>query len=116
LDSLYGKSYKEKIMEVKTHNGWNRDRVAKERYKNFTQIMKGRLEETAPKRKNKNNLGNAGKEKIGKKEKQPECVWWYRECNAVIRIEKLSCLNGNTVKQKRHLWNTKGRRLARKIN
>jgi hypothetical protein len=52
---------KEKITEVKTPNGWNRERDVKERYENFIQIIKGKLEETTPKRKNKNNLGNGGK-------------------------------------------------------
>jgi hypothetical protein len=72
---------KEKITEVKTHNGWNRERDVKERYENFMQTSKGKLEGTTPKRRNKNNLGNGGKEKIENKEKQPECVWWNRECD-----------------------------------
>jgi hypothetical protein len=108
---------KNRITEVKTRNGWNRERDVKEGKDNFIQIIKGKLEQTAPKRKKKpNNLGNGGKGIIGNKEKQPECVWWNTECDKVIRIRKLNCLNGNTVKQMRHFWNTKGRRLARKIN
>jgi hypothetical protein len=42
---------KEKITEVKTHNGWNRERDVKKRYENFMQVIKGKLEETTPKRK-----------------------------------------------------------------
>jgi hypothetical protein len=34
---------KENITEVKTHNGWNRERDVKERYENFIQIIKGKL-------------------------------------------------------------------------
>jgi hypothetical protein len=30
----------EKITQVKTHNGWNRERDVKERYENFIQIIK----------------------------------------------------------------------------
>jgi hypothetical protein len=56
------------------HNGWNRERNVEERYENFIQMIKGKLEATTPKRKN--NLGNGGQGKIGNKEKQPECVWW----------------------------------------
>jgi hypothetical protein len=44
---------KEKITEVKTHHGWNRanrERDIKERYEKFIQIIKGKLEETTPKR------------------------------------------------------------------
>jgi hypothetical protein len=33
-----------------------------------------------------------------------------------LESEKLNCLNGNTVKQKGHSWNTKARRLGREIN
>jgi hypothetical protein len=32
------------------------------------------------------------KEKIGNKEKEPECVWWNRECDKVIRIRKAKLL------------------------
>jgi hypothetical protein len=47
---------KEKIMEVKRRNRWNRERDVKERYVNFTQIIKGKLEQTTPrKKKNKQN-------------------------------------------------------------
>jgi hypothetical protein len=60
---------KEKITEVKTHNGWNRERYVKERYENFIQIIGAKLEETTPKRKNKNNLGNGEQRKRGNKEK-----------------------------------------------
>jgi hypothetical protein len=59
LDGLYGK-VKEKITEVKTHNGWKRERDVKERHKNFIQIIKGKLVETTHKRKTQNNLGNGG--------------------------------------------------------
>jgi hypothetical protein len=62
LDRLYGK-IKEKITEVKTNNGWNREMDVKERYENYIQIIKGKLEDTTPKRKNKKNLGNGGKGK-----------------------------------------------------
>jgi hypothetical protein len=44
---------KEKITEVKTHSSWNRERDVKERCENFIQIIKVKLEETTPKRKNK---------------------------------------------------------------
>jgi hypothetical protein len=40
---------------VKTHNGWNRERDVKEMYENFIQIVKGKLEETTPKRKQKDS-------------------------------------------------------------
>jgi hypothetical protein len=40
---------KEKITEVKTHNGWNRERGVKESYDKLIQILKGKLEETTPK-------------------------------------------------------------------
>jgi hypothetical protein len=50
LDCLYGK-VEEKITDGKTHNGCNRDRDVKERYENFMQIIKGKLEETNPKKK-----------------------------------------------------------------
>jgi hypothetical protein len=55
---------KEKIMEVKIHNGWNRERDVKEKYENIIKIIKGKLEETTPTRKNKNNLGNGGQGNI----------------------------------------------------
>jgi hypothetical protein len=42
---------KEKITEVKKHNGWNRERDVKERYEYFIQIIKGKLRETTAKRK-----------------------------------------------------------------
>jgi hypothetical protein len=59
LGCLCGK-VKEKITEVKRDNGWNRERDVKEMYENMIQIIKGKLEETTPKRKNKNNFGNGG--------------------------------------------------------
>jgi hypothetical protein len=37
-----------------------RERYVKERHKNCAQIIKGKLEETTPKRNNKNNMGNGG--------------------------------------------------------
>jgi hypothetical protein len=33
-------------------------------------VIKGKLEETTPKRNNKNNFGNGGKGKIGSKDKE----------------------------------------------
>jgi hypothetical protein len=39
LDCLYGND-KEEITELKTHNGWNRERDVKERYDNFIQIIR----------------------------------------------------------------------------
>jgi hypothetical protein len=42
---------KEKITEVEMHNGRNRERNIKEWYENFIQIIKGKLEETTPKKK-----------------------------------------------------------------
>jgi uncharacterized protein YktA (UPF0223 family) len=58
---------KEKITEVRTHNGWNEDRDVKEKYENFIQIIKAKLEETTTERKHKNNSGNEGKRKIENK-------------------------------------------------
>jgi hypothetical protein len=83
---------KEKITEVKTHNEWNREMDVKERYENYIQIIKGKLEYTTPKRKYKKNLGNGGKGKIRNERKQSECVWWNRECDKVIRIRKSKLL------------------------
>jgi hypothetical protein len=83
---------KEKISEIKSHNDWNRESYIKERYQNFIQVIKGKVEETTPKRKNKYNLGNGGKGKIRDKEKQPECVWLNTECDKVIRIRKAKLL------------------------
>jgi hypothetical protein len=60
--ALMGK-VKEIITEVQTHNGWNGEMDVKESYENIIHIFKGKLEETAPKKKN--NLGNGGQ---GKKE------------------------------------------------
>jgi hypothetical protein len=37
---------KEKITEVKMHNGWNRERHVKERNRNVIKIIKGKVEET----------------------------------------------------------------------
>jgi hypothetical protein len=54
---------KDKIMEVKTHNGWNRERGVEERYENFIQIIKGKLEETTPRRKDKRISEMEDKEK-----------------------------------------------------
>jgi hypothetical protein len=34
----------EKITEVKTHNGWKREKDVKERYENFIHIIKGKIE------------------------------------------------------------------------
>jgi hypothetical protein len=48
----------------KSHNGWNRERDVKEKHNNFIQIIKGKLEETTPKRNNRNNIGNGGQGKI----------------------------------------------------
>jgi hypothetical protein len=42
------------------------------------------------------------------------CVWWNREFDKTVRIRRANFLNGNTVKLKRHFWNTKGRRSAQK--
>jgi hypothetical protein len=75
---------KGKIAEFQTYNGRNRERDLKERYENFIQIIKGKVEETTPKRKNKNYLGNGGQGNIGNTEKQPGCMWSNRECNKVI--------------------------------
>jgi hypothetical protein len=47
---------KEKITEVKTHNGWKRERDMKEMYKNCIQMFKGKLEETTAKRKNNQSV------------------------------------------------------------
>jgi hypothetical protein len=44
---------KENITEVKMKNRWNREKDVKERYENFIQIIKGKLEETTPKMKRK---------------------------------------------------------------
>jgi hypothetical protein len=71
--TVFTKKVKEKIAEVKTHDGWNRERDVKERYDNVIKIIKGKLAETTPKR-NRNNLGNGGQGKIGNREKLPECV------------------------------------------
>lgn len=51
---------KESILEVKTRNRWNRERDVKEKYDNFMKIIKGKLEENSPKRKNKNSIRNGG--------------------------------------------------------
>jgi hypothetical protein len=86
--TVFMEKVKEKITEVKTHNGRNRERDVRERYENFIQIIKGKLKGTNPKRKNKNDLGHGGQRKISSKDKQPECVWWTEECDKVIRIRK----------------------------
>jgi putative sterol carrier protein len=44
--TAFMENVKEKITEVKTHNGWNRDVGINERYENFIHIIKGKLEET----------------------------------------------------------------------
>jgi hypothetical protein len=75
---------KEEITELKTHNGWDRERDIKERYDDFIQIIKGKFEETTPKRNDKNNLG-----KIGSKDKKSECIRWNVECDKIIRIRKV---------------------------
>jgi hypothetical protein len=62
LDCLYGK-VKEKITEVKMDNGWNREGDVKERYENFIQLIKGKVEETTPKRKNKTTSETEDNEK-----------------------------------------------------
>jgi hypothetical protein len=38
--TAFVENVKEKIMEVKTHNRWNRERNIKGRYENFIQIIK----------------------------------------------------------------------------
>jgi hypothetical protein len=90
--TVFMEKVKEKFADVKTHVGWNRVRDVKERYDNFIQIIKGKLAETTPIRKNQHNLGNGGQGKIGNREKQPECIWWNRECDKVIRIRKAKLL------------------------
>jgi hypothetical protein len=78
---------------VKTRNIWNRERDVKERYENFVQIIKGKLEETTPGRKDKNKtsqMDDMGK--IGNKEKKTEYVWWNSECDKAIRIRKAKLL------------------------
>jgi hypothetical protein len=46
--AVFAEKVKEKITKVKRDNGWNKERDVKERYDNFTQIIKGKLEETTP--------------------------------------------------------------------
>jgi hypothetical protein len=86
------KKLKKKITEVKRDNGWNRERDVKERYENFIQVIKEKLGETTPKRKTENHFGNGGQGNITNKEKQPECVWWNRECDKIIRLRKAKLL------------------------
>jgi hypothetical protein len=47
----------------------------KGKLRQFTEIIKGKLEETTPKRKKKNNLGYGEQGKTGSIDKQPVCVW-----------------------------------------
>jgi hypothetical protein len=82
---------RKKIREVKMHIGWNREGDVKERYESFNQISKGKLGETTPIRKNTKQLRKWRTRKIGK-DKQPECVWWNREFDKVIRIRKAKLL------------------------
>jgi hypothetical protein len=56
------------------------ERGVKERYKNFIQIIKEKLEETTPKGENRNNPGNGGQGTIGSKDNQ--CVYGGTE-NAI---------------------------------
>jgi hypothetical protein len=60
LDSLYGKKLKKKSRKSEHITDGHKKRDVKEKYENFIQIIKGKLEETTPKRRNKNNLGNRG--------------------------------------------------------
>ncbi|PNF30200.1 hypothetical protein B7P43_G08428 [Cryptotermes secundus] len=82
----------EKIREVKTHDGWNRERDVKERYDHLIQIIKGKVADTTPKRKSQNNFGNGGHGTTGNREKQPACIWWNNECDKVTRIRKAKLL------------------------
>jgi hypothetical protein len=90
--TVFMEKVKEEIAELKTHNRWNRERDVKERYDNFIQTIKGKLEETTPKRNDKNNFGNGGQGKIGSKDKKPEFIWWNGECGKVIGIRKAKLL------------------------
>lgn len=82
----------EKIREVKTHDGWNRERDVKERYDHLIQIIKGKVADTTPKRKSQNNFGNGGHGTTGNRGKQPACIWWNNECDKVTRIRKAKLL------------------------
>jgi hypothetical protein len=60
IKTVFMEEVKKKIMEVKMHNKWDSERDVKEMSDNFNQIIKRKLEETTPKRNNKNNVGNGG--------------------------------------------------------